>query len=125
LTTSSGRITKAAEPDGLLFFAGGVNPDTPVQACLKPNETADEHGYRHLTFNTYLNPLIVNARMNRLKIYVNSVVKKFHTQYNEQGKLGAQGVFVNHDKATSSNKLTYFFKARREVSLFAGVIASP
>jgi choline dehydrogenase len=125
LKVGSNRITKAAVQHGLPFFADGVDPDIPVQACLKPNKTVDEHGYRHSTFNAYLNPSIVNARKERLKICVNSVVKKVHIHYNEQGKLRAEGVFLGYDKAAGSDEATYFVKARREVILCGGAISSP
>jgi hypothetical protein len=49
-----------------------------------------------LGFKAYLNPTIVNARKDTFKICVSPAIEKVHTHYNEQRKLRADGVFVDH-----------------------------
>ena len=106
---------------GILHIPDINAPDTPPVASIVVDFAIDRQRHRVSTFSAFLPKPLAEDRKSNLKICTGSFVKRVIV---ERGAAGNRATGVYFQVNTGSHK-EYFAKARKEVILCAGAIATP
>lgn len=117
------RCAQAAETLGIPVVSDINSPDAPAIACGRLNVTIDQHAHRCSTFDAFLPLPLALERQDRLKICAGGLVTLLDIESGPQGNKRAVGVFFEEEQ--SENARTYYARARKDIVLCAGAIASP
>ncbi|KAG6856476.1 hypothetical protein H0H87_004055 [Tephrocybe sp. NHM501043] len=120
---AAGRATGDACVALGLPYTDDINaPDTPFNVCGKLDCTIDVGGHRNSTFAAFLPLKLVSQRKEHLHICVGAAVTALDI---EEGSKNSRVKGVSFRSATGSDTTIYHARARREVILCAGAIATP
>ncbi|KAJ7276739.1 alcohol oxidase [Mycena rebaudengoi] len=117
---STAKCAQAAESLGIPLVEDINTPDAPVVACAKLDATIDASGRRSSTFDAFLPKSVALARKDRLNICTHTVVTSLHIQNNK-----ACGIFFEPEEPVGTHGKPFYARARREVVVCCGTIASP
>ncbi|KII84131.1 hypothetical protein PLICRDRAFT_118582 [Plicaturopsis crispa FD-325 SS-3] len=120
---STEKCAQAAETLGIPVVSDINSPDAPAIACGRLNVTIDQHAHRCSTFDAFLPLPLALERQDRLKICAGGLVTLLDIESGPQGNKRAVGVFFEEEQ--SENARTYYARARKDIVLCAGAIASP
>ena len=115
------RILEAGKWLGIPHVPDINAPDTPSVASIVVDFAIDRQRHRVSTFSAFLPKSLAEDRKSDLKICTGSFAKRVVV---ERGAAGNRATGVYFQANTGSNK-EYFAKARREIVLCAGAIATP
>ncbi|KAG6871964.1 hypothetical protein C0995_014452 [Termitomyces sp. Mi166 len=107
---------------GLPYVKDINDPKTPFNICGKFDCTIDLDGRRSSTFNAFLPQALAEKRKSHLHICVGAAVTALDIDL-ELGKSVVKG--VSYQSGTGTDAKVYHARARREVILCAGAIATP
>ncbi|KAH0584703.1 hypothetical protein H2248_010230 [Termitomyces sp. 'cryptogamus'] len=107
---------------GLPYIHDINKPQTPFNVCGKLDCTIDLHGHRNSTFHAFLPPKLVSERKSHLHICTGAAVTALDIEENADCS-HIKG--VSFREATGQNAKIYYARARCEVILCAGAIATP
>lgn len=115
------RCAEACVSLGLPYAQDINEPDIPFNVCGKLDCTIDLDGHRNSTFHAFLPPQVALERKSHLHICAGAAVTALDV---EVGANHSSVKGVSFLAATGGQKI-YYAKARREVILCAGAIATP
>ncbi|KAJ7130768.1 GMC oxidoreductase [Mycena crocata] len=107
---------------GLPFSSDLNDPIAPLTHCAKLDCTIDAGGYRSSTFTAFLPQTLAEERKSRLHICTGATVTALDLELDSTGQPVVQGVAFQASEAGSK---VWHARARREVILCAGAIATP
>jgi choline dehydrogenase len=99
------------------------DPSTPLNVCGKFDCTIDLGGRRSSTFKAFLPHALATKRKSHLHICTGAAVSALNMEEDTNQLQVVKG--VSFQAATGENRKTYHARARREVILSAGAIATP
>ena len=115
------RVAESGRTQGIPMVSDINAPDAPAVASVVVDFTIDENRRRMSTFSAFLPKTVAVSRKDRLKICTKTIVTRIAVKQ-EYGKVYAVGVYI---QAANGSEQEYFARARREVILCAGAIATP
>jgi choline dehydrogenase len=98
-------------------------PRVPAVGCMRTESTLDEKGRRRSTFDCFLPSRLVRARTANLQLCPSTIVTSITCEHSEKG-VRAVGVIVE-EESSLIQRPPRRVRARREVILCAGAIATP
>ncbi|KAJ6595832.1 alcohol oxidase [Mycena vulgaris] len=107
---------------GLPFVKDINDPAAPLTLCGKLDCTIDAQSHRSSTFTAFLPQKLVEARKSHLHICTGAAVTALDLEVDANGQKLARGVTF---QANETGSKTWHARARKEVILCAGAIATP
>ncbi|KAJ7683030.1 alcohol oxidase [Mycena rosella] len=107
---------------GLPFCKDINDPAAPLTACAKLDCTIDAKSYRNSTFSAFLPSRLAEERKSHLHICTGAAVTALDLEVGPNGQKLARGVSF---QANETGSKILHARARREVILCAGAIATP
>ncbi|KAG6895951.1 hypothetical protein C0992_011340 [Termitomyces sp. T32_za158] len=108
---------------GLPYVTDINDPKAPLNVCGKFDCTIDLDGHRNSTFNAFLPQALAEERKSHLHICTGAVVTDLVLEGEPSGTQIVKE--VNFQKETGPDTTIHHARARREVILCAGAIATP
>ncbi|KAI0071403.1 alcohol oxidase [Panus rudis PR-1116 ss-1] len=101
-------------------------PDVPATALCTSNLTIDKQMKRVSTAAAFLPKSLCLARRSHLKICTNTLARQLDIETTTSGILRARGVYMESSSSAASGANPVFYvRARKEIILSAGALATP